>query len=258
VARLGHPIHRFLIDQLDLEPSHVLCDIGCGEGGTLAAAVARLPGIRVLGIDRSSAAIGVASEVINGADHDLRVGDISSALPWSDGVVDRVVCHNVLECVASPVGVIASGARLLRSSGRAAWSHVDCDGLVIAGDQDLGRRMVHAYADAKQPWMDYADARLGRKLPGLVRRAGMDPIDVQVRMLVEHELQGDALGRIDEIATVLQSTPGTGVTRSEVDDWREEIETLNRAGDFFFAEPTVVVVAKPTVAAVARRRSNLA
>ncbi|MEM7139503.1 MAG: methyltransferase domain-containing protein [Actinomycetota bacterium] len=243
MARLGHPIHDVLLDRLALEPRRVLCDIGCGAGATLAAAFDRDLELRGLGIDQSPDAIAAASALLADRDCDLRVGDIAAAFPWPDGSVDCVVCHNVLECVGSPVDLVRQAMRLLRPGGRAVWSHVDFDGLVVSGHPDLGRRVMHAYADATQAWMDHSDGRVGRKIPGIVARAGMGVLDVDVHVLVERELRGDALARVDEIAAVLGGSSQSGLSSAEVDDWRAEVDDLAASGDFFFAQPTVVVVA---------------
>lgn len=243
MARLGHPIHDVLLDRLDLRRGHVVCDLGCGEGATLVEAFAREPELVGKGVDSDAGAIATAASRLAAVSCDLRVGDISAGLPWEPATVDRLICHNVLECVGSPTDLIASGAGLLRAGGRAVWSHVDFDGLIVAGEAGRSRQMLHAYADATQAWMDHSDGRIGRKVPGLVRSAGMEVVDVFVHTLVETTLTGDALARIDEIATVLGSGDH-GVPAPVVEAWRAEMDDLDTKGSFFFAQPTVVVVAE--------------
>ncbi|MEM8747608.1 MAG: methyltransferase domain-containing protein [Actinomycetota bacterium] len=242
MARLGHPIHDILLDRLDLTGSEVVCDLGCGEGATLVAAFDRYPDLTGLGIDRDPQFVATARARLARFGADVEVGDVASTLPWPEASIDRLLCHNVLECVSAPVDLIASAARHLRPGGRAVWSHVDFDGLVIAGEADRSRRILHAYADATQAWMDHSDGRVGRKIPGFVRQAGMDLVDASVHTLVETTLTGDALARVNEIGTVLESGDH-GVTADDVDAWRRELDELDIAGAFFFAQPTVVVVA---------------
>ena len=60
-------------------------------------------------------------------------------------------------------------------------SHTDFDTIIVnagGADPNLDRRVLHAYADQPQPWMNHSDTRMGRKLPGLAQRSRLDLVAV--------------------------------------------------------------------------------
>lgn len=87
---------------------------------------------------------------------------------------------------------------------------------------------------------------MARKLPGLVRGSALQLVDVQVHMTVTSELSGEALARVDDIMNTLVPAAWRGrvdVTAAELEQWHAEVHDIATAGEFFFAEPTVVAVA---------------
>ena len=240
MARLGHPVHEALVDRLHLGGGETVVDLGCGRGPTLAAVAGRVTA-RLVGLDLQPKAIEAARTLLDGYDADLRVADLSGPLPLADATADAVVCHNVLECLADPVALVTEAARVMRPGAVAVWSHTDFDALVInSTDVQLGRQIVHAYADHTQSWMPFSDGRMGRKLAGVVRDSPLRLDDVDVHVTGSTELTGDARERVEEISTVLER----GAFELAADDvrrWRDDIDATAAAGDFFFAEPCFVV-----------------
>jgi len=59
-------------------------------------------------------------------------------------------------------------ARILKPGGQVLMAHWDWDSQVFDGtDKAAVRRLMHAFADWQQPWMDSADGWMGRRLWGL-------------------------------------------------------------------------------------------
>jgi hypothetical protein len=86
----------------------------------------------------------------------------------------------VLECLPDPEALAAEAGRVLHPDGRLVLGHSDYDTLVFAfEDLDLTRRLVRAYCDAQQPWMDAVDGTIGRRLAAIAGHAGLDVLDVQ-------------------------------------------------------------------------------
>src|SRR2546430_12638837 len=92
----------------------------------------------------------------------------SPTVPLADRGMDALLCHNVTELLPEPAVLIGEACRVLRPGGAAVWSHTDFAGLVIHGaDDELTRRVCHAYAEIPQRWMAHIDPRAGRRLPSL-------------------------------------------------------------------------------------------
>ena len=120
----------------------------------------------MLGIDRNPRALAAAALASAAPRWLLIHGDLAKPLPIATGSVDRVVCHNTLESLPDPAGLLAEAHRALRPGGRAVIGHSDFDTLVFAGsDLALTRRLVHSYCDQQQAgWMDAVDGTIGRRL----------------------------------------------------------------------------------------------
>ncbi len=236
-----HPIHGLIVDELGSTAPREVVDLGCGTGPTLAAVARRWPTARLIGLDQKPANIAAAAALLTGSVTDLRVADLDAPLDLPDGSVDAVVSHNVLECVADPVGLLDEAARVLRSGGRAVWSHTDFDTVVVnTADVERCRRVLHGYADTTQPWMAHSDARMGRKLAGLVRRSALSLVEVDAHVLVSTEVTPLVTDRLDDVCGALADHP---TLAGDVLVWREEVDRAVADGDFLFAETTFVATA---------------
>ena len=243
MARVRHPVHDLLVDRLALQ-SASLCDLGCGSGGTLVAA-ASAPSLRLAGIDRDARAVSDAFANLDGSDVDLVVGELSERLPWADATFDRVVCHNVLECLIDPADLIEEAGRVLVSGGIAVWSHIDFAGFIVAADDEMGNRAVlDAYAYLPQPWMDHAEPRMGRLLPGLIASSSLDVTAVEVHNRVFTEMAGDDEARVLEIDHALRTAQEPRLGEAAIDAWRADLDGRAATGGFFFTEPTVIVTSR--------------
>jgi SAM-dependent methyltransferase len=248
MARLGHPIHEFILDRVELAAGGTLLDLGCGAGTTLAAAARRFSGTRLIGFDIKPANLDAArgALALDAPDADLQVVDLEDVLPLADSSVDAIVCHNVLECLGEPVTLINEAARVLKPGGTAIWSHTDFDTIVInTADIELSRSVLHAYADQIQPWMRHSDPRMGRKLPGLVKCSDLELVDVDAHLVVTADLTPDALDRIDNVISALvdagDGPSESAISAADVRRWREDVEQSIDSGDFLFAETTFTV-----------------
>ncbi|MEY9846111.1 ubiquinone/menaquinone biosynthesis C-methylase UbiE [Streptacidiphilus sp. BW17] len=244
------PIHHQLVDSAETPPQGRVVDLGCGRGPTLAAFAHRFPMVRLTGFDRSTASVEAARELLG--DHaggsEVLVADLREPVPLPDGCADAVVSYNVLECLPDASAFLAEIWRLLKPGGRAVLAHVDFDSIVIAGpDRDLDRRICHAFTDDQQPWMDYADGRIGRKLPGLVQASPLTLERVATWVTSSTELDGQAARRVENIRQALTSSAQRGkglVDLEEVEAWHTAVQDAAAGARFFFAETALVVSAK--------------
>lgn len=111
-----------------LKPDHTILDIGCGPG-TITTDLAQLvPQGRVTGVDaiedvlehaRSHAAArGVTGNLV------FEAVD-ANALPYADGTFDVVFCHQVLQHVKDPVGILKEMRRVAKPGGVVAAREAD-------------------------------------------------------------------------------------------------------------------------------------
>lgn len=107
--------------ELKLKPgSHVL-DAGCGSGRHLRA-LARLPDLKIVGIDRSAADVADAVKALQSMpdalsrDFSVTCADITR-LPFADESFDCVICSEVLEHIPDHEVAVKELVRVLKAKG---------------------------------------------------------------------------------------------------------------------------------------------
>lgn len=81
-----------IVERLDIQPSDLILDAGSGTGNL--AVLIEKKGARVIGVDSSEVGVRLHKKKIPGAD--VRVGDLTEPLPFSDGYFDKVYSNNVI------------------------------------------------------------------------------------------------------------------------------------------------------------------
>jgi SAM-dependent methyltransferase len=230
--------HRWITGLLGALPGDRVVDLGCGTGASL---VHLLPvaGLAV-GVDASAAVLRQAAEALTppaGAARVLLVqADLKDPLPFPDAAFDRVLSQNVLEFMPDPARLAAEARRVLRPGGRLVLGHSDFDTLVFASeDLELTRRLVHAYCDAQQPWMDAVDGTIGRHLAAIAGRAGLEVLDVQAQVVLERSFVPGGLGwgYAHNLADALRA--GGAADPGELDAWLAGLRRLDAEGAFLFS-----------------------
>jgi SAM-dependent methyltransferase len=234
--------HRWLVGLLGAGPGDRVVDLGCGAGASLTQLAPDLAGGVAAGVDASPAALArtadaLAPAVAAGVARVLLVqADLKDPLPFADASFDRVLCHNVLECLPDPEALAAEAGRVLRPDGRLVLGHSDYDTLVFASeDLDLTRRLVRAYCDAQQPWMDAVDGTIGRRLAGVAGNAGLTVQDVDARVVLDRSFVPGGLGwgYARNLADTLR---GSGdADPEELDGWLAGLRRLDAQGAFLFS-----------------------
>lgn len=231
--------HRdWLLSFIGLPPGGTVVDLGCGNGGDLLALAALHPdpAARFIGIDAAES--GVAAAAARAADDaraSVRHHRLAGRIPLDDGSVDAVYSHNLLECLEDRQAFAREVARILRPGGIAVIAHWDFDSQVIDGtDRAAIRRLLHAFADWKQPWMEHADGWMGRRLWGVFAPTGLFDGTVQARVLTNTTYAAPWYGhaRVQDFASLAKR----GL--ASADDVRRvmaDLEELDRAGRYFYS-----------------------
>jgi len=194
-------------------------EVGCGHGFVTQELVRRCPG-QVIAIDRefgdmtrfASSRIGIVSP--NSRAPRLIQAD-AAALPFADSSLDLVLFQNTLLWIADPQAAVAEAARTLASSG-----------CLLAIEPDFGGMIEHPPDVALQDvWLRAlsacgADPLIGRKLPGLCERAGLEVwVELQqmprdagpaaMRLLDDVPLAPEDRARVEETERAVSRRTGT-------------------------------------------------
>lgn len=240
-------IHTFLAEMMP--PEGVVVDLGCGSGRTLAAVVDRRPGVDLVGVDQDLTGLaqaGLALDATRSGCPGLIRADLSQPLPFGDGYADAVICHNVLELLPDPAGLLREVLRIVKPGGRAVLSHTDFEHIVIHGaDRTLTHLICQAYANLPQLWMSHLDPQMPYRIPGLARQCGLTVEGFTAHTTTATALAGHAASRVEEIATAVRGHIRDGridLANVHVDLWVDQLNRAAEAGLFAFMETALVTV----------------
>ncbi|MBA2681772.1 MAG: methyltransferase domain-containing protein [Ktedonobacteraceae bacterium] len=165
-----------ILEQLALREGATVLDVGCGAGQDaqdLAQVVG--PGGQVVGIDSSETMLEEARA--HAASLQLPVEYIladAAQLPFADASFDGCQAARVLGHLQDPGRAISEMVRVVKPGARIVAADADFDLIVVdIPDRALARKITHATCDyMKHGW-------LGRQLPRLFQRAGLENIRVE-------------------------------------------------------------------------------
>jgi arsenite methyltransferase len=226
---------RLVIEALELQPGEHVLDIGSGPG-FLASEMAEEVGAdgRVHGIDPSESMIAIARHSETPVDYGR--GD-ALALPFGDQQFDVAVSTQVYEYVDDIEGALVEARRVLRPGGRLLVLDTDWDSIVWhSRDRERMERVLAA-------WNEHlADPYLPRRLPALMRAAGLELADAAIIPILNHGAGRNtySAGMLGLVAAYVAGRGG--VTADEATAWADDLESLG--ADYFFSLNRYLFLAK--------------
>jgi SAM-dependent methyltransferase len=172
-----------------VRPGHSVLEVGCGTGVVLRALAERVGQRgRVVGVDPSRALLDAAARILRGHARRrciaLRAGD-GAGLPFAADRFDVTLAITVLLHVADPLAVVKEMMRVTRPGGVVAVQDQDFGAVAITHpDRTLTARIMDGVAGRmyEEPWS-------GRRLPGLLRAAGLEPVRLQTDVFQDTTLE---------------------------------------------------------------------
>lgn len=240
--------HKYLVELSTIESNHKVLDLGCGHGHTLMYIAEKVgQGGRVTGVDIDKSLLAVAEKLlitkIQKGIVELITGDLSKPLPLAKNYYDRIVCHNVLECITDKISFINHCHSLLKKGGVIVMSHSDWDSQIYNSSYpELSRRLVHNYSDTTQEWMSDSDGSIGRKLNGIFRRTKFKKFTPEVYIMVN-----DKFGQQDYGYRIAQDIIKVGresgkFTDKELKMWVNDLKEKNKKGDYYYSSNINLIV----------------
>jgi SAM-dependent methyltransferase len=233
-ARGGTPtqirLRRRFLRFVPIVPGARVLEVGCGSG-VVVRDLATMVGRRgeVVGVDHSRTVLAAARRLCRPAPGriTLRLGD-AARLPFAAGRFDVVLAITVILHVAEPIAVTGEMARVTRPGGRVGLQDQDF-GMVAVTHPDPG--LTDRILDGVVRHL-YEEPYSGRRLPGLLRAAGLR----QVRLLTD-VFQDTTLEPWTK--TFLERRAAYAVTFGLVDaataqHWLDGFTALVAAGAFVF------------------------
>jgi arsenite methyltransferase len=220
---------------LALQPGEHVLDIGSGPG-FLAGEMAEEVGAdgRVHGIDPSDSMLAIARRRETPVEYGR--GD-ALALPFGDEQFDVAVSTQVYEYVDDIERALAEARRVLRPGGRLLVLDTDWDSIVWhSSDRERMDRVLAA-------WNEHlADPYLPRRLPTLMRAAGLELADAAIIPILNHGADRNTFsaGMLGLVAAYVAGRGG--VTVDETRAWADDLKSLG--DDYFFSLNRYLFVAK--------------
>ncbi len=245
LAEVAGPTTRALLARAGVDPGATCLDVGCG-GGDVTIELARMAGPtgRALGVDLDDVKLGIArSEAAQAgianvafAAHDVTTWE--PAQPF-----DVVYARFLLTHLQDPAALLAAVCRHVRPGGVVIVEDIDFRGHFAEPDCPALTRFVELYTEVVR--RRGADANIGPKLPGLLRGAGLD--DVQMNLVHIAALDG-GIKLLTALTYETITEPVLADGLAAPDELRASIEALHA----FARDPHTVLAGPRIVQAWAR------
>jgi SAM-dependent methyltransferase len=226
-----------LLDRVGLRPGQRAIDLGCGPRGILDLLAERVgPAGRVVGLDSDPAHAAMAAEVaaargLSGVQ--VITGDArGTGLP--PGSFDLVHARALLVNLPEPAEVAAEMTRLARPGGWVASIEPDTEHVLCYPPHPAFDRLLDIFAVAFR--RNGADPWIGRRVPELLRRAGLEDVEVEARVQMYPPGNARRALRLDLVRAIRPQVLEMGLATTA------ELDELDAAARAHLDDPQTVVM----------------
>lgn len=209
-----------LLDRVGLRPGQSAIDLGCGPRGILDMLAERVsPGGWVVGLDADPAHAAMAAEFaaarrLSGVEI-ITADARSTGLP--PGSFDLVHARTLLVNLPDPAGAVAEMTRLARPGGWVASMEPDTENALCYPPHPAFDRLCDIFTVAFR--RHGADPWVGRRVPGLLRRAGLEHVEVEARVQMYPHANSRRTIRLDLVRAMRPQVLEMGLaTAAELDE----------------------------------------
>lgn len=159
-----------------LKPHLKILDIGCGPGTITVDLASYIPAGHITGLERVAGVLEQARALAKEkgvANVDFVQGDANS-LSFADESFDVVFCHQVLQHVGDPIGMLKEMKRVTKSGGMVAAREADY-GVFVWYPELLGLREWQAWYD-RVARLNGGEPNAGRVLHVWAKKAGLTDV----------------------------------------------------------------------------------
>lgn len=220
-------------------------DYGCGTGDFIEILLNQSGTPKyIYAVDSNSEMIGRVSSRF---DREIKNGTVIAEVITDPKMLegkqfDRIICHNVLECIYEKLTFINCFNDLLAEKGIFLLSHHDFDSAIFNSHYKvLTRALVHTFADTQQIWQAHCDGQMGRKIPGLVVHSVFkDTAKVQTIRIVETKFESDQYGYL--MADMILSGVKSQFKKKYFESWYQDLKKQSENHEYYFAIDLVVAI----------------
>ncbi|WP_024801120.1 methyltransferase domain-containing protein [Nocardia sp. BMG51109] len=233
IRRLRHWAHQALAPQ----PGESAIDIGSGSGSeVLAFADAVGPTGSAVGVEPDPDLLAAAEDRATQAGSTARFvpGDAYN-LPLGSESVDAALCERVFQHLTTPGRAVGEIARVLRPGGRVVLMDSDWGTAIVhPGDRHVVHEVIETLIG------NTTDPFAGRRLPGLLTRAGLEIDDVGSHALIQdHSAGAGALvARVSAMAVARGA-----ITEQQREQLLADLDAGARSGDIHLSVTIFAVLA---------------
>jgi SAM-dependent methyltransferase len=228
---------RDLLDRVGLRPGQSVIDLGCGPRGILDMLAGRVaPAGRVVGLDADPGHTAMAAEFA--AERGLRGVRIMTADARQTGLAagsfDLVHARTLLVNLPDPADVAAEMVRLTRPGGWVASMEPDTEHGRCHPPHPAFDRLCDIFTVAFR--RNGADPWIGRRVPDLLRQAGLDDVRVEARVQMYPPGNSRRTIRPDLVRAMRPQVLEMGLASAA------ELDELDTAARSHLQEPHTIVI----------------